>query len=222
MAKVRSAVLVALLAMALPGCKIIKTPTAEEKAAETAKSAFDPAAKVEAIWQSQAIPYLQKRAGERKDVVALATSSPDEAGAKYANTRKQASAPWTYAVKLTGKVIAADTGSRAATIDVDADGDGKADAKVQIDRLLNSVSHNVDILSDSSKSGGLPGGNAISVLARSFQSAPSNVGKVVVVGANPFFKALLQSLQTISLNRAAKNIHFVKSTEEAQSLLKIA
>jgi ABC-type glutathione transport system ATPase component len=64
--------------------------------------------------------------------VALATSSPDEAGAKYGNTRKQASAPWTYAVKLTGKVIAADTGSRAATIDVDADGDGKADAKVQI------------------------------------------------------------------------------------------
>jgi predicted lipoprotein len=132
MAKVRSAVLVALLAMALPGCKIIKTPTAEEKAAETAKSAFDPAAKVEAIWQSQAIPYLQKRAGDLKDVVALATSSPDEAGAKYGNARKQASAPWTYAVKLTGKVIAADTGSRAATIDVDADGDGKADAKVQI------------------------------------------------------------------------------------------
>jgi predicted lipoprotein len=77
-------------------------------------------------------PYLQKRAGDLKDVVALATSSPDEAGAKYGNARKQASAPWTYAVKLTGKVIAADTGSRAATIDVDADGDGKADAKVQI------------------------------------------------------------------------------------------
>ncbi len=96
-----------------------------------------------------------------------------------------------------------------------------ADAKVQIDTLLNSVNHNVDILSDSSKSGGLPGGNALSVLARSFQSAPSNIGKVVVVGANPFFKSLLQILQTVSLNRAAKNIHFVKSSEEARSLLKI-
>lgn len=132
MARVRSAVVIALLAMALPGCKIIKTPTAEEKAAETAKSAFDPAAKVEAIWQSQAIPYLQKRAGELKDVVALAASSPDQAGEKYGNPRKQASAPWTYAVKLSGKVVAADTASRAATIDLDADGDGKADAKVQI------------------------------------------------------------------------------------------
>lgn len=97
-----------------------------------------------------------------------------------------------------------------------------AEAKVQIDALLNSVEHKVDILSDSSKSGGLPGGNALSVLARSFQSAPSNIGKVVVVGANPFFKSLLQILQTVSLNHAAKNIHFVKSPEEAHSLLKIA
>jgi predicted lipoprotein len=132
MASVRSVVVIALLAIALPGCKIIKTPTAEEKAAETAKSAFDPAAKVDAIWQAQAIPYLQKRAGELKDVVALSASSPDDAGAKYGNPRKQASAPWTYAVKLTGKVVAADTASRAATLDVDVDGDGKADAKVQI------------------------------------------------------------------------------------------
>lgn len=132
MARVRSAVVIALLAVALPGCKIIKTPTAEEKAAETAKSAFDPAAKVDVIWQSQAIPYLDKRAGDLQDVVALAASSPDQAGAKYGNPRKQSSAPWTYAVKLNGKVVAADTASRAAVIDVDADGDGKADAKVQI------------------------------------------------------------------------------------------
>ncbi|MCA0457856.1 MAG: hypothetical protein LCI00_28075 [Chloroflexi bacterium] len=97
-----------------------------------------------------------------------------------------------------------------------------ADAKVQIDSLLNSVEYTVDILSDSSQSGGLPGGNALSVLARSFQSAPSNIGKVVVVGANPFFKSLLQILQTVSLNRAANNIHFAKSSDEARSLIKLA
>lgn len=97
-----------------------------------------------------------------------------------------------------------------------------ADAKVKIDSLLNSVNYSVDILSDSSRSGGLPGGNALSVLARSFQSAPSNIGKVVVVGANPFFKSLLQILQTVSLNRAAKNIYFAKSAEEARSLVKLA
>ena len=139
MLRIRGALIAALVAAALPGCKIIKTPTAEEKAAAAAKTAFDPNAKVEAIWQSQAVPYYQKRAGELKDVVAAVAAGPDQAGEKYGNPRKQASAPWTYAVKFTGKVVAADTQSRAATLDVDADGDGKADAKVQIGPALRGT-----------------------------------------------------------------------------------
>ncbi|MBB3458567.1 putative lipoprotein [Rhizobium sp. BK313] len=132
MLRIRGAVVAVILAAALPGCKIIKTPTAEEKAAQAAKSAFDPAAKVDAIWQSQAVPDLEKRAGDLKTVMRAVASNPDEAGAKFGNPRKQSTSPWTYAVKLTGKVVAADTATRAATLDVDVDGDGKADAKVQI------------------------------------------------------------------------------------------
>jgi len=132
MLRIRGAVVAVILAAALPGCKIIKTPTAEEKAAQAAKSAFDPAAKVDAIWQSQAVPDLEKRAGDLKTVMQAVASNPDEAGAKFGNPRKQSTSPWTYAVKLTGKVVAADTATRAATLDVDVDGDGKADAKVQI------------------------------------------------------------------------------------------
>jgi len=139
MLRIRGALIAALVAAALPGCKIIKTPTAEEKAATAAKTAFDPNAKVEAVWQSQAVPYYQKRAGELKDVVAAVAAGPDQAGEKYGNPKKQASAPWTYAVKFTGKVVAADTQSRAATLEVDADGDGKADAKVQIGPALRGT-----------------------------------------------------------------------------------
>ncbi|MBA3870368.1 MAG: hypothetical protein ABI970_20640 [Chloroflexota bacterium] len=91
-----------------------------------------------------------------------------------------------------------------------------ASSKVEIDTLLNSVDYPVNIISDSRQSMGLPHGNALSVLARSFQSAPSNVAIVAVLGANPFFKSLLQILQTVSLNRAAKNIRFVKTEEDAQ------
>jgi len=135
----KGALLAALVAAALPGCKIIKTPTAEEKAAAEAKNAFDPAAKVEAIWQPQVIPYFRKRAGALKDVVALAASNPDQAGETFGNPHKQASSPWSYAVRFTGKVVAADTASRAATLDVDVDGDGKADAKVQIGPALRGT-----------------------------------------------------------------------------------
>ena len=93
-----------------------------------------------------------------------------------------------------------------------------ATSKVQIDALLNSVKHTVNIISDSRQSAGLPGGNAVGVLSRSFQTAPDNIGIVAVLGANPFFKALLQILQTVSLNRAAKNIRFVKTEADAQLL----
>ncbi|MBB3916232.1 MULTISPECIES: DUF2291 family protein [Rhizobium] len=139
MLRMKGALLAAVVAAALPGCKIIKTPTAEEKAAAAAKTAFDPNAKVEAIWQSEAVPYFERRAGELKDVMQLVGASPDAAGEKYGNPRKQSSSPWTYAVKITGKVVAADTASRAATLDVDADGDGKADAKVQIGPALRGT-----------------------------------------------------------------------------------
>lgn len=132
MVKIRGFLMAALVAAALPGCKIVKTLTAEEKAAAEARDAFDPNARVETIWQDKVLPYFTKRAGPLKDVAALAASSPDKAGETYGNPHKQASSPWTYAVTLSGKITAADTASRAATIDVDTDGDGKADATVQI------------------------------------------------------------------------------------------
>jgi len=137
--RMKGALLAAVIVAALPGCKIVKTPTAEEKAAAAAKDAFDPKARVDAIWQPQVVPYFEKKAGELKDVTQLATSSPDQAGEKYGNPHKQSSSPWTYAVKFTGKVITADTASRAATLDVDTNGDGKADAKVQIGPALRGT-----------------------------------------------------------------------------------
>ena len=97
-----------------------------------------------------------------------------------------------------------------------------ATAKVQIDSFLNSVDYTVNIISDSRESIGIPRGNALAVLSRSFQSAPTNIGMVIVLGANPFFKALLQILQTVSLNRAAKNIRFVKTEEDVLVLTNAA
>jgi predicted lipoprotein len=140
MVRLKGTLLVAMLAAAaLPGCKIVKTPTAEEQAAETAKTAFNPSDKVEAIWQSQAIPSIEKRAGDFKQVLSAIAANPDDAGAKFGHREKEGNAPWTYVVKFEGKIVAADTQSRAATIDVDTDGDGKADAKVQIGPALRGT-----------------------------------------------------------------------------------
>lgn len=133
MVRMKGALLMAMLAAAaLPGCKIVKTQTAAEKAAEAAKTAFNPGDKVEAIWASQAVPSIEKRAGDFKDVMAAIAANPDDAGAKFGHREKGGDAPWTYVTKLEGKIVAAETQSRAGSIDVDVDGDGKADAKVQI------------------------------------------------------------------------------------------
>ncbi len=132
MPKLKAAAALAFVcAIALSGCKIVKTPTAEE-AAEAASGGFNPDRMVAESWDTKVVPYLDKKAGGFQEVAALASGNPEAAGAKYGHKEKQGSAPWTFATRLTGTIVAAETKSRSAYVDVDADGDGKADARVQI------------------------------------------------------------------------------------------
>lgn len=117
--------------LALSGCKIVKTPSAEE-AAEAATGGFNPDRMVAEIWDGKVLPYLDKKAGPFQEVAALAASNLEAAGAKYGHKEKQGSAPWTFAARLSGAIVAAETKSRSAYVEVDVDGDGKADARVQI------------------------------------------------------------------------------------------
>ncbi|OAP36769.1 hypothetical protein AU381_20055 [Sinorhizobium glycinis] len=123
-----ASVIVLAVMMGLAGCKIIKTPTAEE----SATGGFDPDRMVAEIWESKVVPYLDKRAGPLSEVASLAASNLEAAGAKYGHKEKQGSAPWTFAARLSGTIVKAETKSRSAYVEVDADGDGKADARVQI------------------------------------------------------------------------------------------
>ncbi|RUX78117.1 DUF2291 family protein [Mesorhizobium sp. M7A.F.Ca.US.006.04.2.1] len=121
-------ILTVMVGISLTGCKILPTKSDDGNNAAT----FNPDQMVEEIWAAKVVPYLQQKAGAFAQVHTLATTDPAAAGAKYGNANKQANSPWTFAVRLEGKIIAANTQSRAATVDVDVDGDGKADARVQI------------------------------------------------------------------------------------------
>lgn len=122
----------------LAGCKILPTPTAEDKTAAAAET-FNPDRMVEEIWDAKVLPYLAAKAGSFPEVSQLAMRDPAVAGQKYGNPRKQANSPWTYVAKAEGRIVAANTQSRAATIDIDADGDGKADLRVQIGPALRGT-----------------------------------------------------------------------------------
>lgn len=122
----------ALLALgALSACKILPTPTEESKA-EAAAQAFDPDKMVAEMWDAKVLPYLDAKAGEFAQVQAAAKADAKAAGEKYGNPKKQANSPWTYVARADGRIVASNTTSRAATIDVDVDGDGKADVRAQI------------------------------------------------------------------------------------------
>lgn len=130
--KIRTmAVLGLACVLSLAGCKIIKTPSAEE-AREAATGGFDPDRLVAEIWDAKVVPFLTGRAGSFASVVELATSDADAAGARYGHKEKQGSAPWTYAARVEGTIVEAETKSRAAYLEVDVDADGKADVRVQI------------------------------------------------------------------------------------------
>jgi len=122
-------ILAAAVALGPAGCKILPTVPKGERGVA---AAFKPDKMAEEMWAAKVIPYLRQKAGPFAEVNALAKSDPAAAGAKYGNPRKQANSPWTYAVTLEGKIVASNTASRAGAIDVDLDGDTRADVRVQI------------------------------------------------------------------------------------------
>lgn len=141
MNRVRKLAITALACLALAGCKFI--PTAEKHKQASANSAQAPDkgfdAKAAELWDAKVMPYAAAKAGLFVDVRAAIMADANAAGAKYGYKEKEGSAPWTLLAKIEGKIIAANTESRAATIDVDVDGDGKADARVQIGPVIRGT-----------------------------------------------------------------------------------
>lgn len=117
--------------VSLSGCKILPTPTEDDRAAAAAQ-AFNPDRMVEEIWAQKVLPYLEEKAGPFKEVSSLAASDAAAAGERHGNPNKQANAPWTYVAAVEGTIVASNTKSRAATIDVDVDRDGNADLRAQM------------------------------------------------------------------------------------------
>ena len=135
-------ILATLCVATLSGCKVI--PTAEKHRQTSLNSADAPDknfdSKVAELWPAKLLPYAQSKAGKLQDVQAAIGVNADEAGKKYGYREKQGSGTWTVLALVEGKIVAAIIESRAATIDVDVDGDGIADATVQIGPVLRGTS----------------------------------------------------------------------------------
>jgi predicted lipoprotein len=134
----RAAAVCLAIGLVLPGCKIIRTPSAEEAAA-AASGGFNPDQQVAAIWDTKVITFLKKRAGPFKEVSVLSVSDLNAAAAQYGHKEKEGNAPWTFAAFVSGTIVKAETKSRAAYLDTDVDGDGKADVRIQIGPVIKGT-----------------------------------------------------------------------------------
>ncbi|MGB3814446.1 MAG: DUF2291 family protein [Shinella sp.] len=124
-----AAVIVLASALGLAGCKFVKTA---DKDREDQAGAFDPDKLVAEMWEAKVVPYLEKRAAPLPQVLAATLANPDEAGQKYGYKARQGNAPWTFIATVDGVIVAEETKSRAGYVDVDVDGDAKADVRVSI------------------------------------------------------------------------------------------
>jgi len=124
-----AAVIVFASALGLAGCKFVKTA---DKDKEDQAGAFDPDKLVAEIWDNKVVPYLEKRATPLSEVLSATAANADEAGQKYGYKAKQGNAPWTFIARVDGTIVAEETKSRAGYVDVDVDGDAKADVRVSI------------------------------------------------------------------------------------------
>jgi len=119
----------------LAACRFIPTDQVSAIGAAGAANgaaARDPDKMVADMWTTKVVPYFAKKAGPFLAVRDLASKSPDEAGAKWGYRAKSEDTPWTLMVRLEGMIVAADLGTRAATVGVDVSGQGKTEATVQI------------------------------------------------------------------------------------------
>ena len=138
-----TAVLLTAVVAALSGCKLI----ANEQNGSTEDGvdiffddkSFDPDKMASDIWSKRVIPYLTEKAGDFPEVMALAAKNPDEAGSRFGYRENAEGSPWSMVVRLEGTIVGAKLDTRAATIDVDQNGDGIADATVQIGPVIRGT-----------------------------------------------------------------------------------
>ena len=131
-----------LAALALPGCKIVKTVAEGEGAAVVSGEAGDDAriaALLDKTYEAELLPLITKGLRVADLRVALA-GGLDAAGKAHGNRGSGEGAAWNFAVQGEGKVVEANLTSRARKAMVDVDGDGAADLTLQLGPVIKGSS----------------------------------------------------------------------------------
>lgn len=140
----RAAALLGAACLLLAGCRIehksaAATASAALPTTSSNKGTFDAQAEVAGLWESKALPAIDKMAVDWRELKKAMAAGLDGAGARHGFREKGEGAPWNLALRFSGKVIATDVEVRAGTADVDTDGDGKADLQLQVGPVVKGA-----------------------------------------------------------------------------------
>ncbi|MBN8629409.1 MAG: DUF2291 family protein [Rhodobacterales bacterium] len=132
-----------LAALALPGCKIVKTVVGGESAAAAAGEAGDDAriaALLDRTYEAELLPLITGKAMPVADLRSAIAGGLEVAGAAHGNKGSGEGAAWNFAVTGEGKVVEANLTSRARKAMLDTDGDGAADLTLQLGPVIKGSS----------------------------------------------------------------------------------
>lgn len=132
-----------MAALALPGCKIVKTADETETAVADAGEAGDDAriaALLDKTYEAELLPLIAAKALPVADLRGALAGGLEAAGAAHGNKGSGEGAAWNFAVKGEGKVVEANLTSRARKAMLDTDGDGAADLTLQLGPVIKGTS----------------------------------------------------------------------------------
>lgn len=129
----RTAGLALCLALtALAGCKIVKTAS---KAADPDAALI--AGVVSDTYETKLLPLVTDKAVDAASLLPL--TDLETAGAAHGLRGKGEGGSWTFAIKGQGQVVDEDRKSRAGKVNLDINGDGKADLTLQIGPVVKGT-----------------------------------------------------------------------------------
>lgn len=135
--------LVSLVLLAAGGCKLVKNAAEGEGSQSTEMVSSQPGGDmnllVEEIWDTKVVPHLREKGTDMAQLGQALKADHDAAGESHGYRPASEGSPWSFATTLKGRILAAKTDTRAATADVDVDGDGKADAILQLGPVIRGT-----------------------------------------------------------------------------------
>lgn len=122
-----------------PGCKVVKNADRDAKRAAAVAEADVVTATVNRTWDARVTPHIQETAIPLAKLAPAIAADLAAAGAAHGYRQKSEGAPWNFAVTLSGVITEANTKSKAAKASVDIDGDGMADAVLQLGPVIRGT-----------------------------------------------------------------------------------